>query len=150
MCGEHSRLPGLRLEWGGSSPHVRGTLRLRRSSRPLTGIIPACAGNTRHDACRSTRRRDHPRMCGEHLTGGRIFAAHSGSSPHVRGTRNARYPKTSGAGIIPACAGNTPNSLGPMRLCRDHPRMCGEHVSGWKTLAVGTGSSPHVRGTPPR
>ena len=45
-----------------------------------------------------------------------------GSSPHVRGALRRR-PWT-----------------------EDHPRMCGEHRSGFNALFFLTGSSPHVRG----
>ena len=49
-------------------------------------------------------------------------------------------------GIIPACAGSTFVIVYPPRFSRDHPRMCGEHRSGFNALFFLTGSSPHVRG----
>ena len=50
-------------------------------------------------------------------------------------------------GIIPAYAGNT---FGPCRrtlLCRDHPRVCGEHFADGTRAEPFQGSSPRMRGT---
>ena len=89
---------------------------------------------------------DHPRMCGEHITGNADDAVKAGSSPHVRGARLHSAALHVYRGIIPACAGSTtaeaPNTL----EARDHPRMCGEHDVCNSGLAVNQGSSPHVRG----
>ena len=66
VCGEHEREFAVVRFDTGSSPRVRGTRRGRISHHARTGIIPACAGNTR---LRSAGRRpgwDHPRVCGEH------------------------------------------------------------------------------------
>ena len=46
MRGEHSTIEALLHDAGGSSPHARGTLTVRRWRRCRRGIIPACAGNT--------------------------------------------------------------------------------------------------------
>ena len=112
------------------------------------GIIPACAGSTKRFSSTEMPFRDHPRMCGEHF-GSLIFSfTLTGSSPHVRGARVAlppavfalvgSSPHVRGAlflmdissivtGIIPACAGSTPNVRRSPTHNRDHPRMCGEH-----------------------
>ena len=51
------------------------------------------------------------------------------------------------AGIIPACAGNTP-SLSLLHVgFGDHPRVCGEHSYRLIVASVEQGSSPRVRGT---
>ena len=68
MCGEH---PADRLCSGrerGSSPHVRGAPLVALRSDEACGIIPACAGSTNPSRPRWSRRRDHPRMCGEHTS----------------------------------------------------------------------------------
>ena len=71
------------------------------------GIIPACAGNTARFPSRTSNRRDHPRVCGEHG----VLLAHPafglGSSPRVGGTPADVDKAALEAGIIPACAGNT-------------------------------------------
>ena len=50
----------------GSSPHARGAHEGVRDAPLEHGIIPACAGSTRHWACPPSTGRDHPRMRGEH------------------------------------------------------------------------------------
>ena len=45
-CGEHRLSGAMYLSGWGSSPRMRGTLPLSCSIRPLSGIIPAHAGNT--------------------------------------------------------------------------------------------------------
>ena len=67
MCGEHRNvMTPLRSHWG-SSPHVRGARGDDTPDTPCCGIIPACAGSTEARFLCSNARRDHPRMCGEHL-----------------------------------------------------------------------------------
>ena len=112
----------------------------------MTGIIPACAGSTRHIRSRSPRRGDHPRMCGEHPGGPAMSGPVAGSSPHVRGARHRPQRGRPVRGIIPACAGSTRSHTVPKRCTRDHPRMCGEHRLASTPTKVLAGSSPHVRG----
>ena len=148
MCGEHlSRMsPGCGLP--GSSPHVRGA-HVRRLRVPLvSGIIPACAGSTNSSMVFPVDKRDHPRMCGEH---GRVVTVNGnvkGSSPHVRGAREAPSAWFTQAGIIPAYAGSTVSAWPAPCSIRDHPRMCGEHVRAGGRPMARRGSSPHVRGAP--
>ena len=85
-------------------------------------------------------------MCGEHLVDGDRNRLGRGSSPHVRGARRPRQPGIRPNGIIPACAGSTQVRLRRRPWTEDHPRMCGEHRSGFNALFFLTGSSPHVRG----
>ena len=88
MCGEHRDCSASRSNRSGSSPHVRGALWCRLSFLFLSGIIPACAGSTPSTAGGSTKARDHPRMCGEHLISHASPEGSTGSSPHVRGAQN--------------------------------------------------------------
>ena len=149
MCGEHHSKVGRHPVNAGSSPHVRGTLQGRAIELHARGIIPACAGNTPTEMGTAERRRDLPRMCGEHARRAFRPAASSGSSPHVRGT-HANLPSAfEVAGIIPACAGNTIRKHKILLSPWDHPRMCGEHLDNLEKLVKDAGSSPHVRGTPP-
>ena len=134
----------------GSSPHMRGTLSQSVTRWWRTGIIPAYAGNTCQECWSAVRRRDHPRICGEHPFYWGRNTAHPGSSPHMRGTPTIRPMRPSAPGIIPAYAGNTMPSTSCRKADRDHPRICGEHsVSVRRGVSV-TGSSPHMRGTPQR
>ena len=91
--------------------------------------------------------RDHPRVCGEHIASQLKFELCSGSSPRMRGTLT-RFPSRSArCGIIPAYAGNTVEPRPLFSLSRDHPRVCGEHVSSSPQRRMPPGSSPRMRGT---
>ena len=85
MCGEHDASEAEEPSSLGSSPHVRGAPDLSRRTVALPRIIPACAGSTRPDRRPRGARRDHPRMCGEHLCSQCNASFMTGSSPHVRG-----------------------------------------------------------------
>ena len=51
------------------------------------GLIPACAGKTRHVKEPLKDPRAHPRVCGENRVKAREFSIVEGSSPRVRGKR---------------------------------------------------------------
>ena len=111
VCGEHSRVMKSRSNCGGSSPRMRGTPPGIGICANSTGIIPAYAGNTGSMACTvgikvdhprvcgehtpsarsSPLPRDHPRVCGEHMVSRSLAMASLGSSPRMRGTRQARF-----------------------------------------------------------
>ena len=67
VCGEHPRGSTSAASTSGSSPRVRGTRSVWRRRVLEVGIIPACAGNTHLRHVEAEKRRDHPRVCGEHL-----------------------------------------------------------------------------------
>ena len=67
MCGEHKSMAFCVGTLRGSSPHVRGALVWSCPYCGHSGIIPACAGSTRYSTTGKQGRRDHPRMCGEHM-----------------------------------------------------------------------------------
>ena len=126
---------------------MRGTLTFKEGLNKASGIIPACAGNTRCYSCPQASKWDHPRVCGEHRQPTASRRCKSGSSPRVRGTPTFQFVFGAERGIIPACAGNTSKTIRATRGWRDHPRVCGEH---WECVApffCGRGSSPRVRGT---
>ena len=127
MCGEHLDAVRTTQTPMGSSPHVRGAQGRDAFGPPVRGIIPACAGSTRCGHMITSQNRDHPRMCGEHLSSFSFSYPASGSSPHVRGARSRPCRPTPASGIIPACAGSTDKALYVVGQKRDHPRMCGEH-----------------------
>ena len=107
VCGEHGEYGEVWFAGTGSSPRVRGTPEVRCLRHVERGIIPACAGNTWSRSAPSSRRGDHPRVCGEHCDGRSRRSPHAGSSPRVRGTQG-RFDRIGREdGIIPACAGNT-------------------------------------------
>ena len=126
---------------------MRGTPPRRSKPTMPTRIIPAYAGNTAANGSPFWSRRDHPRVCGEHVVDEEPWPDVPGSSPRMRGTRPRRQNHVGRGGIIPAYAGNTFAIGSRWRRHRDHPRVCGEHFM----LAVGVGdscgSSPRMRGT---
>ena len=117
----------------GSSPHTRGAQVRAELPAERRGIIPAYAGSTRVGVSWTDRRRDHPRIRGEH--------------------RSPRKCASSCPRIIPAYAGSTHRRLGPAEPKSDHPRIRGEHRGGDIQVPRPSGSSPHTRGAlrhPPR
>ncbi|EEP20759.1 hypothetical protein BIFANG_03329 [Bifidobacterium angulatum DSM 20098 = JCM 7096] len=168
VCGEH--LPSFLLPSfiAGSSPRVRGTPGGALVDLRMTGIIPACAGNTLACCVLRAWARDHPRVCGEHGHFSHMTCPSVGSSPRVRGTQIQHASHGRIHRIIPACAGNTGGSgwcsrrrwdhprvcgntllsTARLRPKRDHPRVCGEHRPSMWMPRTRPGSSPRVRGTP--
>ena len=71
----------------------------------------------------------------------------TGSSPRMRGTRLCKAGVVLDAGIIPAYAGNTFQTVIYRRDRRDHPRVCGEHRDELMRSRANVGSSPRMRGT---
>jgi len=92
---------------GGSSPRVRGRLSPASISCPVSGLIPACAGQTRLPRTSGAAPGAHPRVCGADLTDGGTANTLEGSSPRVRGRRDHAFQRNQQAGLIPACAGQT-------------------------------------------
>ena len=146
MRGEHTACTAPSLTRGGSSPHARGALCPLCGWGTLPGIIPACAGSTSCRATTTSRRRDHPRMRGEHPLMRLPVAIAIGSSPHARGARHRAVGAVGGLGIIPACAGSTRTLRAHGVRSRDHPRMRGEHAMPRSLASIFRGSSPHARG----
>ena len=146
MRGEHAPETMESEPSVGSSPHARGAPAAYLSASELGGIIPACAGST---GCRrrpSGPRWDHPRMRGEHSRSASLSSGVSGSSPHARGARHAKPHAFGRNGIIPACAGSTPQNPCRTPPAWDHPRMRGEHIMCVASPVMAMGSSPHARG----
>ena len=107
VCGDHRPPARTVRRKPGSSPRMRGTLRISIRRNIGNGIIPAYAGNTFHGPMTNCVRRDHPRVCGEHRS--RRFRKFllQGSSPRMRGTRAVCDGESCRIRIIPAYAGNT-------------------------------------------
>ena len=128
VCGEHSGLTFLSNIDTGSSPRMRGTRSYPTSSMAIGRIIPAYAGNTSLVDLKAIGHKDHPRVCGEHLSVVSSLNFNVGSSPRMRGTPPRKCRKNSKMRIIPAYAGNTVWKYPKAGTRQDHPRVCGEHV----------------------
>ena len=130
----------------GSPPHARGIQTEITYLSALSGITPACAGNTAGSVECSHIPWDHPRMRGEylHIQPGRRKTR--GSPPHARGIQIALTVSAWSSGITPACAGNTETRRSDLSVKRDHPRMRGEYFDENKKVIVEQGSPPHARG----
>ena len=106
-CGADRRDPFDSIMRQGSSPRVRGTLRIKQITKRLLGLIPASAGQTTFKLVGTSWCGAHPRECGadgaviEHLEEG------LGSSPRVRGRRLLPQLLKLSRGLIPASAGQT-------------------------------------------
>ena len=130
----------------GSSPHTRGARFVRRDDILRLRIIPAYAGSTVIHLLSGNRRKDHPRIRGEHALSSILADDVRGSSPHTRGApRSISFPWR-GSGIIPAYAGSTRRVHRHRRPELHHPRIRGEHTSRPRATRTPSGSSPHTRG----
>ena len=132
----------------GSSPRMRGAQRRHSESFPSARIIPANAGSTLLSGGGQRVHADHPRECGEHNVGDGHNARFRGSSPRMRGARDASHERDRPDGIIPANAGSTARSFGQTWPHKDHPRECGEHTAPDRFCHCCKGSSPRMRGAP--
>ncbi|SDP94094.1 hypothetical protein SAMN05421507_12328 [Lentzea jiangxiensis] len=130
----------------GPSPRARGALPGQHANLLARWTIPACAGSTAASSPSARRRRDHPRVRGEHIARGTQRCRVTGPSPRARGARHPRRHRRLPAGTIPACAGSTPAMSRPSSTAWDHPRVRGEHRPAWRISASRPGPSPRARG----
>ena len=145
-CGENPVTATLALPPPGSSPRVRGKLRMWASIDGNPGLIPARAGKTPRPTCRSPRRWAHPRACGENDRGIPACTRPYGSSPRVRGKRDLVRDLAGWSRLIPARAGKTHSVTKGPRWPAAHPRACGENRPASASALNRAGSSPRVRG----
>ena len=125
---------------------MRGALLDRERIGRHEGIIPAYAGSTTNLYIGITGRKDHPRVCGEHVPASSVDVWSMGSSPRMRGALGQHLGQRGVLGIIPAYAGSTSNPLCCLPRVGDHPRVCGEHVEIPSGCVGLVGSSPRMRG----
>ena len=89
VCGEHLMGLAARKLIQGSSPRMRGALRLVQLHPQVPRIIPAYAGSTIRILEIGLGPGDHPRVCGEHGCSPYTQSIHAGSSPRMRGARRS-------------------------------------------------------------
>ena len=147
-CGENETDAGIEIAARGSSPRVRGKLRVVNRARAGVGLIPARAGKTLNSARYPCGPWAHPRACGENARLTLWPPARRGSSPRVRG-KLSEYKNTIDAqGLIPARAGKTVCVCCCLGVMGAHPRACGENARRRGGAVPDRGSSPRVRGKP--
>ena len=126
VCGADPQVGHSETVVNGSSPRVRGRRPDHQDDLPLVWA--------------------HPRVCGADCPGRERLDGHLGSSPRVRGRRATAGEKQHAQGLIPACAGQTPNCLHEFFRRWAHPRVCGADLYAENAEIQGRGSSPRVRG----
>ena len=147
LCGEHfAVIDGRNVEMG-SPPPMRGTHNGRNEKWIESRITPAYAGNTLCTWRSLHWHQDHPRLCGEHMSGASPQFPNIGSPPPMRGTRKLQRTYRKNIRITPAYAGNTGEYNIVTFPCKDHPRLCGEHLGIYPTPTYWLGSPPPMRGT---
>ena len=145
-CGENSARTATTRRVCGSSPRVRGKPLRPVRRGPRQRLIPARAGKTAAMRLAFSETGAHPRACGENSTAALYRTAASGSSPRVRGKRQARHVVPHDRGLIPARAGKTRGRRPGRAHAWAHPRACGENGVAMDVNSIGCGSSPRVRG----
>ena len=124
VCREQADVEVYAVVHSGSSPRVQGTGGGRMPVKRYSGIIPACAGNSRLIPLNA--------------------ACEPGSSPRVQGTALLEGTAKRDRGIIPACAGNRTHRQQPKAAGWDHPRVCREQRMDNANCEGYTGSSARV------
>ena len=146
VCGATRQLKYANYYGPGLSPRVRGNLFHTGTLMPLSGPIPACAGQT--DLLRESPRdfRAYPRVCGATVFGLAWSNSRGGLSPRVRGNLGHQLGHWITPGPIPACAGQPRPSARPLDHARAYPRVCGATSAISSATGSRQGLSPRVRG----
>ena len=130
----------------GSSPRMRGKLVSALGDAINFGLIPAHAGKTTYGRAKPSIGRAHPRACGENRVTVMSDGSNEGSSPRMRGKRNAGRHFPRNQRLIPAHAGKTRFGKQEPFAQRAHPRACGENLRVGDCGCEEGGSSPRMRG----
>ena len=130
----------------GLSPRVRGNPNRSTTGEPVSGSIPACAGEPCAASQSPLAARVYPRVCGGTPDAAIAHGTASGLSPRVRGNRISLAPLLSHVGSIPACAGEPCYWSSVILLWGVYPRVCGGTHHSAPAWLIGTGLSPRVRG----
>ncbi len=126
LCGEKLTVAIYSHLFSGSPPPMRGKDFPNRFPTLTDRITPAYAGKRFGKCSVVCLCQDHPRLCGEKPKTSASNAILLGSPPPMRGKGDTRQDDGAGAGITPAYAGKSPQSLYDAAQERDHPRLCGE------------------------
>ena len=146
MCGEKKFTFDAGKLIPGSPPRMRGKANIGRSFLHVRGITPAYAGKRMETMTRRHAVGDHPRVCGEKISGTTLITTQQGSPPRMRGKAPSLRERLHWHRITPAYAGKSGISPGFLLSYRDHPRVCGEKESVNDGTAIRAGSPPRMRG----
>ena len=145
--GDHATLDLPMTSRAGTSPHTRGSLLHGIDNLDVIRNIPAYAGITACQAMPQLKRREHPRIRGDHGMRTATSSTRVGTSPHTRGSQLASSGATVDIGNIPAYAGIT-SVIGALSMAWwEHPRIRGDHDALSTVRFSVTGTSPHTRGS---
>ena len=146
VCGEKENAECHVICGLGSPPRMRGKGPRGGNMRATFRITPAYAGKSVKQVEYTLLVRDHPRVCGEKLSGCVWLQVYAGSPPRMRGKD---FPPLGGVekrGITPAYAGKSSCLLIKASRTRDHPRVCGEKFDALPLEVKKAGSPPRMRG----
>ena len=149
MCGEKVAMVTTAVSTPGSPPHVRGKELRVETCFADNGITPACAGKSNLFVFRRIEPKDHPRVCGEKRISVVLSCTSVGSPPRMRGKANIGRSFLHVRGITPAYAGKRMETMTRRHAVGDHPRVCGEKISGTTLITTQQGSPPRMRGKAP-
>ena len=110
----------------GSPPPMRGKDHVFSPVLVRARITPAYAGKRLYKLHTIFLYRDHPRLCGEKRTAGRLENQYSGSPPPMRGKGIFFRSISAFSRITPAYAGKRNFLSQHQCFQQDHPRLCGE------------------------
>ena len=128
-------------------PRLCGEKHTRRCpSIDCSGITPAYAGKRWQRLPPRSEQQDHPRLCGEKSPLKSPLVARIGSPPPMRGKVGGKDESSYALRITPAYAGKRGDLRHYPLAGGDHPRLCGEKVTGYGTLSQSWGSPPPMRG----
>ena len=107
VCGEDHTPVSKRVQHWETPPRMRGRLNLFNRTMDLTGNTPAYAGKTSSGSHTHTRKRKHPRVCGEDSGSKRQVSTVRETPPRMRGRPLYSMPGGIHIRNTPAYAGKT-------------------------------------------
>ena len=125
---------------------MRGKEDGRRKTFSSSRITPAHAGKRSRSNWVKHDSQDHPRPCGEKITGEGRNMQMQGSPPPMRGKDIIYRLIVLNAGITPAHAGKRIYGYAALSRDQDHPRPCGEKILLFAAIVNTKGSPPPMRG----
>ena len=126
-CGVHPLKRTSTRKRKPSSPRMRGSSSVCRSSTPLCPVFPAHAGFTLPNVTFVSLGFCLPRASGVHPTDTYVTPERSASSPRMRGSSRLHSAQKPEWVVFPAHAGFIPDRYGNDHPCSCLPRACGVH-----------------------